>query len=1100
MDMDWIQEDIPEQTTEFVLPAVRPGKKIETSLEALSVCINDLGRVNLDYMEKKSGISKAQLITDLRGKAIFQEAAVFLDHSYSLTEGWVLASVYFTGDLRRKLKEARAMEKRIKGAFDVNIQAIQDHLPEPVELRDIFFSLGAPWISDSVYTAFIQNLLGAWVSPDLTYNPITATWKLHLKSDQVSFVSNQFTYGTVDMPAVKIIENTLNARTIKVYDRVPHFDKKKRELTTKSVLNQEKSLAAQEKQREIMNQFEDFVFSDFKLVQELEEEYNDLYNTMIDTRFDGTYLSLPDLNPDITLYPHQRSAVARVLLSPSNTLLAHEVGTGKTYEMVVSAHELYRTGLSRKNLVVVPNQVLQDIVASHRLLYPNDKILVITPQAFKVAKRPELLRQVRNEEYVACYMAFSSFDLIKMSKTHWINRKREEIETLKQAMDNDSLSYGDRDLIERRMLNLSEKLMEYVDTGAKLDAPGYDELGIETLFVDEAHNYKNIPITSHCDGVVGMQLRGSAKAREMIEKCRITKRIVFATGTPLTNSIADLYTLMTLLQPKELESHRIQVFDQWISTFARREVSYEVDVDGSSLRAVTRFATFHNLHELMAMFSQVCDFHYAHTRSDLLPAFSGYTDIEVSKTIGQKLFIEKLTERKDRIRNREVHRKEDNLLSITTQGRLVALDPRLAGLELEEAEIPQTKVSQCADRAASLYHDQPGTAQLIFSDLGVPKEGFNIYDELKAQLIKRGIPSSEIAYIHDADTEAARETLFRQVNKGEVRIVIGSTGKLGTGVNVQERLIAAHHLSIPWRPSDMVQREGRILRQGNTCPEIFIYRYITKGTFDSFSWQVLENKQRFIASFLNGTATERSADDIADTVLTYAEVKALAMGNPLIKKRIEAANKLEKAEIASGQRKKQLEQLAQERDMLPDRIKEKEAWIVRTQADAELFDKNRYSISQEDRHTIGIKIVQGINQWRKEDWSYAKVEKDWKKRTLCEYRGFVVSAPIRSWEPKIEVRNTNNTQIWVLEINPHKPIGTTMSLDYLLSHFWQRVKEGEEELVRMRANLDRIHKELAKGNEFLELTQACKAKLKQIDEQIAISNQPVLNTEHQPSI
>lgn len=1042
-----------------------------SAADALVACINAVGWVDLEWMAACSGNSAESLISQLAGTAIVQDPSL-QSGDYQPLRGWYLMPAYFSGNLKEKLEIAKKANEEYPGAFQFNVNKLQELLPERVSLREVHVSLGAPWVPADIYTGFIEELLEGFYYQPVSYDPYANVWDVSCDGSSVSFIANQYTYGTERLSALQIIKQTMNAKTVKVFDDkiVADEDGSYKE---KKVLNKEETLAAQDKQKLILEAFEEYVFSDVRRIERLENKYNDEFAGYLSIPYDGSFLKLPGLNPEISLYDHQKSAVARILLSENNVLLAHEVGTGKTFEMVAAAHELHRMGLSEKNMIVTPNNVLQDVIAAHHLLYPEDSILEVTPKAFTAPKRKETMEAIAKGDYTACYIAYSSFDRIRMSKSYWIEQMEEEIMDMKAAMEN--CTRKERNRLKRKVEALSEKLVKFRSEEPELEYPGFDELGISTLFVDEAHNYKNIPLQYKADNIVGMHNRGSSKAKEMLEKSRYVDRLVFATGTPLTNSIADLFVLQTYLQHDALKQHSIDCFDQWINTFAQRETNFEIDIDASGLRAMTRFSVFHNLSELMSLFSEVCDFHFADEMKTMLPDFEGYTDVTLEQTRGQKAYLKKLSARTEKIRETGLGRKHDNLLSITTDGRKAALDIRLVGKPVAKADLPLTKISACAREARRIYEEQPGCAQLIFSDLGTPGATFCVYDELRRCLEALGIPGNEIAYIHDAQTEAARTKLFNAVNKGKIRIIIGSTPKLGLGVNVQERLAALHHLSVPWRPADMVQREGRILRQGNTCSQVQIFRYITKGTFDAYSWQLLENKQRFISSFLSGTARKRSMDDIADSVLSYADVKALAIGNPLIKKRVETSNRLERQKKIFGQRQKQLSNLKIEIEQLPVDIEAAKDRRDRMQKDASFMEKSKARKTQKQRIDAGQRLIRAIRTTFR-----------WIDTRAITYRGFEVMIPAFTQasagvdSAEIYLRSPNKIR-YNLEIGLTKPLGAIMSIEYLTSHLADRVKKEEEKIMRLEQNLVNARNDLNSGNPYAGSIQKLQEQLDAID-------------------
>ncbi len=1044
-----------------------------SSDEVLVACLNQLGRVDLELMSIACGKSCEELIADLRGSAIFQDPAEFeYEDHWDMTRGWVLKARYLSGNLRRKLEIAVVQNRRFHGIFDCNVRALEKRIPETLSLSDIHVLPGAPWMPPELVASFAKELLHLRVAPSVIFNKELCTWDITAPEEAGVSVANTMTYGTAHLSALKILEHTMNNKTVKVFDYLPTLAAHKYD----RVFNRGATLEAQEKEKEILREFRKWVYGEKERIRLLEDCYNDAFVGYGVGSYDGSFLKFPDLNPDITFFEHQRNAIARILLSAEHLLLAHDVGTGKTYEICAGVHELYRMKLSRKNLVVVPNNVLKATVNAHKLLYPGDKILAVFPKDFTPSKRAEVLRKVRDEDFVAIYMAYSSFDMIVMSKSYRVKKMTDEIQSLRVAISC-TVNTAEKKMLERQKEHLSKKLMAYITEGEDTPWLPFDKLGIETLVVDEAHNYKNIPLQSRADNIVGMHSQGSKKCKEMLEKSRVVKKLIFATGTPLTNSLSDLFVLQTYLQADELKFRGISTFDMWVNTFGgERETNFEVDVDSKQLRAVTRFNTFHNLTELMALFSTVCDFHHLEENAEEIPDFEGYRDICVPKNKAQGEYIKSLSERTELIRTHQVKRTEDNLLKVTTDGRKCALDIRLVDPEISISICEKTKITACADAIRRIYREQPDTCQIVFSDVGTPKAGFNVYDALRLELICRGIPEREIAFVHDATGEIARAKLFAAINMGTVRVVVGSTAKLGVGVNVQEKLIALHHLSVPWRPADMVQREGRILRRGNTCKEVQIYRYVTEGSFDSYSWQLLENKQRFISSFLSGSSATRDADDVADVVLNYAEIKALAIGNPLIKKRVETANRLERTKIACRHRQKQLLDLQTVVESAPAELDRLTALLERTAADARDYAENREVIPMEERAAFGEELLEAVldNELYGEE------------RIFDTYQGFSVCLPagMDLKHPYVVLRSQNGASYRV-EMGTDKPLGCAMRVDHLLDGLGQRVQSIEEQLENTRKRQLEAEIDLEKGNPYVLQVEELEQELCEIDRRLS---------------
>lgn len=1038
--------------------AVLEGASDSTAAyQSLRESLNTFGRVDLDWMTVHSGLERRALKEALEGEWIIQNPA----------DGqWMLTETYLNGNLRERKTELEQARAENPEAFEANVRLLQSHAPARVSIEDIHLSLGAPWIPEDLYSAFVQELLSG--DDEVCFNPVLQSWKLDGSDDAASYIDNHYTYGTELISARQIITQTLNAKTVTVMDK--RLDFSGGEIREKRILNKNKTMMAQEKQKVIIQAFDNWCRSDIHRMDRLEDLYNDMFGQWNGMVFRGDLLDLPGLNDQITLYAHQKDAIAKALFSENNLLLAHEVGSGKTYEMVCSAHEMIRLGKAAKVLITVPNNVLQDIAAAHQLLYKDDDLIVVTPSQFTKPKRAAVLEKIAAMEKGVVYMPYSSFDLVKMSQAGHRQALENVIARLRKAKEG-LASYDQRAGVERRIQSLARNLVKENGKSAE-NMPGFDELGIDVLFVDEAHNYKNIPLQFKADHVIGMHVRGSAKCEQMLEKCQCVKKVVFATGTPLTNSIADLFALQTYLQPDALVDLHIESFDLWINTFARRETSFEVDVDSSGLRVMTRFATFHNLPELMNMFSVCCDFHYANEERTMLPAFHGYTNIALEKSPAQARYIQELAARTERIRSKQVDRHEDNLLLVTVDGRKCALDLRLAGIQVDAEEIRNCKISRCAAEIVRIYKENPGCAQLVFSDLGTPCDGFNVYDELRRCLEEDGIPSQEIAYIHDASNEKERAALFAKVNAGQVRVIIGSTQKLGVGVNVQERLVALHHLSVPWRPADMVQREGRIIRQGNTCEEVFIYRYVTSGSFDSYSWQLLESKQRFISSFLSGTNNSRTMEDIADSVLSYADVKALAIGNPLIRERIETGNKLERARNSLLQRNGQLKNLHIELNSLPSRIEKERRTSGQIASDYAFYQQRAGSISQDERQKFGRLVLKALGMYPYE----------FENLKIAVYRGFGVFVPrmAGTGPRRILIEGPSGLQ-YQIALRSDKEAGISRSVDFALAHLGEEAAKHDQKIEQLKKDTERARREIALGNSYEKTVADLQAQLAHID-------------------
>ena len=763
-----------------------------------------------------------------------------------------------------------------------------------IHYSEIEAYLGAPWISEWIIDEFIGFMRGKFQSGMCIHEPITSNWYIEDKQRVRSTdVEMTVTYGTRRYNALYILEAALNLREIKLNDSNGRYD-------------EAETLAALEKLRYMRQVFSEWVWQDEDRCYDIEAEYNRLFAQFGKIDYDGRELSFDDMSPSVELYPYQKDAVKRIIDS-KNTLLAFDVGAGKTYIMITAAMEMRKSGLSRRNMFVVPNHIVGQWEKIFCDMYPKAKVLAIEPKEFKPELRQKVLKQIKEGDYDGIIIAYSCFEMIPVSEAAVYANLQSKLSMLEETCKN---KYAERtydmlrrkDMLNKEISNLMKQAQSFINA-ADCNCGGitFDELEISTLFLDEAHNYKNLPLDTRLRNLSGFNVKGSDKCYDMLMKVRTVqnsqngKGAVFATGTPLCNSIADAYVMQIYLQYDVMCEMHLDKFDNWVRTFALPEQRLEIDVNASKYRMITRFVRFFNLPELSRMFSQIATF-YTVAGDESLPFFEGYTDVPIRAGAEFKAYMCSLCERTDRIRERQVDRSVDNMLKVTIDGRKAALDLSLVGEYQPYDESSKTK--NCIDRVMRIYRDYPGTTQLIFCDYSTPKgDDFSVYAELKRHLTEEGVPKKEIAFIHSYNTDAKKAELYRKFNAGEIRILIGSTFKLGIGANVQTKLRAVHHLDVPWRPADMVQREGRIIRRGNENESVDIYRYITEGSFDAYSWQILETKQRFISQFLAGSSYARSVSDLEDNVLSYADVKALAISEPLMKEYAEAENRVKSLSV-----------------------------------------------------------------------------------------------------------------------------------------------------------------------------------------------------------
>lgn len=813
-------------------------------------------------------------------------------------------------------RQATAVQEQKEVAYKA---PVEDRIPHNIPYTDIEVSLGAPWISAQIVGDFIGHILGRpsscayWVQ----YEEVTGNWSISDKKHLGSGNTNaEVKYGLEKYNALYIIEATLNLREIKIFDNG-------------NIYNERDTLAALEKQRLINEEFKRWIWLDEDRRWMVEDAYNRIFTRYELQKFDGSGLQFPDMSPAFSLFDYQKDAVQKILTSP-NTLLAFDVGAGKTFIMIAAAMKMRSEGISRKNLFVVPNHIVGQWEKIFTDLYPKAKVLAIEPKSFKPEMRQKVLTQIRDGDYDGVIMAYSCFEMIPLTKTVVLNNMNRQLERLNDAIQEmrakpgwSNAGFNAIDREKKYILKLTHEFLESM-TAPQIEDVTFDKLEINTLFVDEAHNYKNIPIRTKLKNLNGINTKGSSKCMDLLHKVRYVQStnggrgVVFATGTPLCNSISDAYAMQLYLQYQELEKTHLDVFDNWVKTFALPEQLCEIDVDTSKFRFVRRFSKFFNLPELSRMFSQIAIFHAVNNPQDI-PKLEGYTDEVIKKYPALMDYMKSLCQRTEAIRNKEVERRTDNMLKVSTDGRKAALHLKLVGWDQPGEEC--SKVCRCVDNVAALYRQYPDATQLIFCDYSTPKgDLFNVYDEIKEKLIQQGVPEKEIAFIHHYHTESRKVELFRKFNAGQMRILIGSTFKLGIGANVQVKLKAIHHLDVPWRPADMVQREGRILRRGNENKDVLIYRYITEGSFDSYSWQILETKQRFITQFLSGSTYQRSVEDLENNVLTYAQVKALALAQPLMKQLAEKENEIKNLQIILSKEKQTAAAMEQELSEIDEKI------------------------------------------------------------------------------------------------------------------------------------------------------------------------------------
>ena len=1053
------------------VPGVR-GLHAETASQGLQLSLSNLGRVDIAYIAAVCDRDPVSVIESLRG-SIYQNPETWRECFYL---GWETAEEYLSGNVLQKW--ARAMEADLKyhGYFARNGEALRPLLPPPVDAEDIYVTLGSPWIPGDVIDDFIRYLfrIPGHCYCQTLHDPCTGTWEITNKPTYKNRIASRATYGTEKISMLQILERTLNMKPITVMDEVPDFRNKS---GTKRILNKAETTAALEKQQKLIAAFQNWIWKDERRRKRLCRIYEETYRSIRPRRFDGSYLKFPHMSGAVELYPYQKNAVARILFSP-NTLLAHDVGSGKTYIMVAAGMELRRMGLSRKNLYVVPNNLVGQWRDIFLHLYPGARLLCVEPKTFLPQKRQEVLRTIQKEDFDGIIMAYSSFELVGLSRGYVVHCMEEEKQKLEQSLLKDRWATSG---LRRRIRALEKKISKAV-TESLEETKGicFEDLGITRLFIDEAHNFKNVPIETQTAGVLGVAAAGSRKCQEMMDKVRLIQRVnggggvVMATGTPITNSITDAFVMQEYLQREPIEALGLGSFDGWIGMFAQQLTDFEIDVDTSGYRLATRFAAFHNLPELTGLLASVADFHQV-DRQDGVPEHEGYEDRVIPRSPEFIEYLRDITRRAELVRGGLVERTEDNMLKITTDGRKAALDMRLIHRELPPAL--RSKALACAESAAEIYFStmEEGCTQLIFCDSSTPKKEFNLYDELRSLLAERGIPEQQVAYIHHANTEKRREDLFEKVRQGKVRILIGSTFKLGLGVNVQNRLIALHHLDVPWRPADMTQREGRILRQGNRNKRVRIFRYITEGSFDAYSWQLLETKQRFIVGLLSGSWAERSGSDIEDTVLNYAEVKALAIGNPRIKQRVELSNEIARLmtlQKKSGEERGFLEKEARE---LPEKIRHQQELAQLCREDMDFVLEQKDKLKREERRILRQRLYEGVqaNASRGEE------------RFLGDYRGFRLLLPGNMLKEKPFVWLQRKGR-YLVELGEAE-VSYLSRVDHVLEGLPRHLDKLTGILEDLERRLANTRAELQKNENYAERLEQCRQELQQIDRELGVN-------------
>ena len=879
----------------FTKRTIRPERHVthvDTPSEALAVSIGERGKVDIPFMAELLG--KADDFEAVTGELT---GVIFRDPMAPEAPelGWQTADEYLSGNVRDKLRIAR-LAAQTDPQYTVNVAALEKAQPKDLEASEIEVRLGATWIDPKYIQQFMEE---TFETPfylrraiEVKFSTITAEWQISGKSSTGRHdVAAYVTYGTDRANAYKILEDTLNLKDARIYDTIEDAEGNK-----KRVLNKKETTLAQQKQQAIKDAFRDWIWRDPKRRETLVAKYNELFNSTRPREYDGSHIHFVGMNPDIKLRPHQRNAIAHVLYG-GNTLLAHEVGAGKTFEMAASAMESKRLGLCQKSMFVVPNHLTQQWANEFLRLYPSAKLLVTTKKDFETAKRKKFCARIASGDYDAIIIGHSQFEKIPISAERQERLLQEQIDDVTEALDELKRSRGENFTIkqmEKTRKSLQARLDKLLNTDRKDDVITFEQLGVDRLFVDESQAYKNLFLYTKMRNVAGLSTSEAQRSSDMFMKCRYLdevtggRGVVFASGTPVSNSMTELYTVMRYLQYNTLQQKGLTHFDCWASTFGESTTAIELAPEGAGYRARTRFAKFFNLPELMNLFKEVADIKTSDQLNLPVPE-AKFETVVVQPSEIQKEMVAALSERAAAVHSGQVDPSQDNMLKITSDGRKIGLDQRLMNPLLPDD--PNSKLNACVGNVFRIWEEgkESRLTQLLFCDMSTPKDDgtFNVYDDIKAKLIARGVPAEEIAFIHDADNEVKKKELFAKVRTGQVRVLLGSTQKMGSGTNCQDLLVAVHHLDVGWRPSDMTQRNGRIIRQGNRNKEVQIYQYVTEGTFDAYLYQTLENKQKFISQIMTSKSPVRACDDVDEQALSYAEIKALCAGDSRIKEKMD---------------------------------------------------------------------------------------------------------------------------------------------------------------------------------------------------------------------
>jgi len=1102
------QGQLKSKAAMFTKRTIRPERtvtSVDTPSEALAVSIGEHGKVDLPYMAELLGTpgEYGRITTELSG-VIFKDPAADPTNPEA---GWQMADEYLSGDVRAKLRMAQ-FAAETNPEFAVNVDALTKAQPRELEASEIDVRLGATWLDPDIIQKFMTETFQIPYylrrAVNVRYSPYTAEWRVEGKTatGRGDIISSE-TYGTSRANAYKILEETLNLKDVRIYDTIEDAEGK-----PKRVLNKRETMLAQQKQQVIKDAFANWVWQDPQRRIALVKQYNELFNSTRPREYDGSHIHFVGMNPEITLREHQRNAIAHVLYG-GNTLLAHEVGAGKTYEMAASAMEAKRLGLCQKSLFVVPNHLTEQWASEFLNLYPNAKLLVARRKDFETANRKKFCARIATGDYDAVIIGHSQFERIPLSFERQERIIQEQIYETLAAINELKVHAGENFSIkqmEKTRKTLETKLEKLRSDERKDDVITFEQLGVDRLFVDESHFYKNLFLTTKMRNVAGLSTSEAQKSSDMFGKCRYLDEItggrgvVFATGTPVSNSMTELYTVMRYLQYSTLQQKKLTHFDCWASTFGETTTAIELAPEGTGYRARTRFAKFFNLPELMSMFKEVADIKTSDQLHLPVPEAKFETVVAKPSEI-QKEMVQELSKRAAEIHSGAVDASVDNMLCVTNDGRKIGLDVRLMNPMLPDD--PNSKLNVCVQNVLKIWEegkDQKLT-QLLFCDLSTPKNdgNFNVYDDIRKKLIAAGVPENEIEFIHNADTEAKKAALFSKVRSGDVRVLLGSTAKMGAGTNVQQRLVAVHHLDVGWKPSDMTQRNGRIIRQGNMNKEVKVFNYVTEGTFDSYLFQTLENKQRFISQIMTSKSPVRSCEDVDEQALSYAEIKALCAGNPLIKEKMDLDVQVVKLKVLKADHQSQKFRLQDKLlTKFPADIQEANAHIAGLKADAQLAaahpqGKEEFcgmvikGVTYDEKKTAGERLVIACSELPNAE-----------EKVIGSYRGFELSLRFDAFRTEYQALLKGQRKYTVPLGND--PLGNIIRLDNSLNNFPERITAAENELTTLHQQQAAAQIEVEKPFPQEEELAEKSARLAELNTQLDVdekSHEPEQDEEEQ---